>query len=248
MIEKGLKRLGGTHGREHRCGLIPAAVSVYDREKTDGHRRNKGPGGQEDGRIQDRVRWKIKMKFGMEEILTVIDKVKAAELALFEYQDGDTRIKIKGTGNRPSALAAVPNAAEPTAELTAPEPGAFAGHSEADSAARSGPALDTAEKALAAEAGKAAAAGEAVEEACFHYVESPMVGTFYAAPSENDEPFVRVGDAVRAGQTVGIVEAMKLMNEIEAECDGIVEEILVSNEALVEYGQQLVKIRLTQNG
>lgn len=188
------------------------------------------------------------MKFGMEEILTVIDKVKAAELALFEYQDGDTRIKIKGTGNRPSALAAVPNAAEPAEKFTAPEPGPFAGHPEADSAARSGPVLDTAEKALAAEAGKAAAAGEAPEEACFHYVESPMVGTFYAAPSENDEPFVRVGDAVRAGQTVGIVEAMKLMNEIEAECDGIVEEILVSNEALVEYGQQLVKIRMTQNG
>ena len=70
-----------------------------------------------------------------------------------------------------------------------------------------------------------------------------MVGTFYAAPSEGAEPFVSVGDKVKKGQVIGIIEAMKLMNEIEAGEDGIVEEILVENEQLVEFGQSLLKIR-----
>ena len=74
------------------------------------------------------------------------------------------------------------------------------------------------------------------------YVESPMVGTFYAAPSQDAEPFVQVGDRVSKGQTVGIVEAMKLMNVIESECDGVVKEILVKNEQMVEYGQRLIRI------
>jgi acetyl-CoA carboxylase biotin carboxyl carrier protein len=80
-------------------------------------------------------------------------------------------------------------------------------------------------------------------DAQLQVVESPLVGTFYAAPSEDGEPYVRVGDTVKCGQVVGIVEAMKLMNEIEAECDGVVEEILVNNDQMVEYGQPLMKIR-----
>lgn len=74
-------------------------------------------------------------------------------------------------------------------------------------------------------------------------VSCPMVGTFYAAPAEDQAPFVTVGDMVKKGQIVGIVEAMKLMNEIESECDGIVEEILVENGQLVEYGQPLMRLR-----
>jgi acetyl-CoA carboxylase biotin carboxyl carrier protein len=74
-------------------------------------------------------------------------------------------------------------------------------------------------------------------------IESPMVGTFYAAPAEGEAPFVQVGDTVTKGQTVGIVEAMKLMNEIEAECSGVVEAVLVENEQLIEYGQPLFRIR-----
>lgn len=73
-------------------------------------------------------------------------------------------------------------------------------------------------------------------------VKSPLVGTFYAAPSEDAEPFVKVGDTVKKGQTLGIVEAMKLMNEIESEYDGVVTEILVNNEEPVEYGQPLFRI------
>lgn len=74
-------------------------------------------------------------------------------------------------------------------------------------------------------------------------VKSPMVGTFYAAPSEGEEPFVRVGDRVSMGDILCIVEAMKLMNEIECENDGVIAEILVSNGEVVEYGQPLIAIR-----
>ena len=71
----------------------------------------------------------------------------------------------------------------------------------------------------------------------------PLVGTFYSAPSSDAECFVNVGDRVKKGQVIGIVEAMKLMNEIESEYDGVVEAILVNNEDTVEYGQPLVVIR-----
>ncbi len=73
-------------------------------------------------------------------------------------------------------------------------------------------------------------------------VKSPLVGTFYAAPSPEAETFVKVGDTVQKGQVLGIVEAMKLMNEIESEYDGVVEEILIGNEDMVEYGQPLFVI------
>ena len=76
--------------------------------------------------------------------------------------------------------------------------------------------------------------------------ESPMVGTFYSAPSEDAEPFVKVGDTVKKGQTIGIIEAMKLMNEVSADCSGVVEAVIAENEQLVEYGQPLIRIRLEQ--
>ena len=86
-------------------------------------------------------------------------------------------------------------------------------------------------------------AGEAKEKAAGIYTqESPMVGTFYTAPSVDAEPFVKVGDVVKEGQTIGIVEAMKLMNEIESEFDGTVKEILVENEQMVEFGQPMFVI------
>lgn len=73
-------------------------------------------------------------------------------------------------------------------------------------------------------------------------ITSPLVGTFYSAPAPGEEPFVKVGDTVHKGQVIGIVEAMKLMNEIESECDGVVQEILAGDEELVEYGQPLFVI------
>ena len=73
-------------------------------------------------------------------------------------------------------------------------------------------------------------------------VKSPLVGTFYAAPAEDAAPYVAVGDTVKKGQTVAIVEAMKLMNDIESDFDGTVAEILVENGEMVEYGQPLFRI------
>lgn len=72
---------------------------------------------------------------------------------------------------------------------------------------------------------------------------SPMVGTFYRAPTPSEPPFVEVGDRVKVGQTICIIEAMKLMNEIEAEASGQIVEILVKNGDPVEFGQQLVRIK-----
>lgn len=73
-------------------------------------------------------------------------------------------------------------------------------------------------------------------------VASPLVGTFYVAPAEDAEAFVQIGDTVKKGQTLAIVEAMKLMNEIESDYDGTVAEVLAENGAPVEYGQPLFRI------
>ena len=74
-------------------------------------------------------------------------------------------------------------------------------------------------------------------------IKSPLVGTFYAAPAEDAAPFVTEGSEVKKGQTLGIVEAMKLMNEIESEFEGTVAEILVENGQMVEFGQPLFRIK-----
>ncbi|HEY3599219.1 MAG TPA: acetyl-CoA carboxylase biotin carboxyl carrier protein [Paraburkholderia sp.] len=75
-----------------------------------------------------------------------------------------------------------------------------------------------------------------------HVVTSPMVGTFYRAPSPGADPFVQVGDTVKEGQTICLIEAMKLLNEIESDEAGVIKEILVENGQAVEYGQPLFVI------
>ncbi|GAB2907381.1 acetyl-CoA carboxylase biotin carboxyl carrier protein [Paraburkholderia jirisanensis] len=75
-----------------------------------------------------------------------------------------------------------------------------------------------------------------------HVVTSPMVGTFYRAPSPGADPFVQIGDTVKEGQTICIIEAMKLLNEIESDAAGVIKEILVDNGQAVEYGQPLFVI------
>lgn len=75
-----------------------------------------------------------------------------------------------------------------------------------------------------------------------HVVTSPMVGTFYRAPSPGSYPFVQIGDSVKEGQTLCLIEAMKLLNEIESDKTGVVKEILVENGQPVEYGQRLFVI------
>ena len=86
------------------------------------------------------------------------------------------------------------------------------------------------------------AAAEAIR-AEQHLVKSPIVGTFYEAPSPDAEPFVKVGDTVKAGQVLCIIEAMKLMNEIESDVAGVITRVLVKNGQPVEYGESLFAIR-----
>ena len=76
-----------------------------------------------------------------------------------------------------------------------------------------------------------------------YIVKSPMVGTFYASSSPDVAPFVKVGDRIEKGQTLCIIEAMKIMNEIDSEVSGEVIEILVNDEEIIEYGQALMKVR-----
>lgn len=90
---------------------------------------------------------------------------------------------------------------------------------------------------------EAAAAVPQQESKDYVSVKSPIVGLFYAAPAENADPYVSLGDPVKQGQTLCIVEAMKLMNELSADCDGIIEKICVTNGQMVEYGTELFRIR-----
>jgi acetyl-CoA carboxylase biotin carboxyl carrier protein len=147
----------------------------------------------------------------------------------FEYSRGDLKIRLKKAA-RHAGAAAVPAApatqgAPAPAVQQAPEP------ASATPAAAVG-------AANAAPAAPAASAGE-------HVIKSPIVGTFYAGPSPEAGPFVRAGDFVEAGQTVCIIEAMKLMNEIEADISGEVARVLVENGQPVEYGEPLFALRPT---
>ena len=87
------------------------------------------------------------------------------------------------------------------------------------------------------------AAKTAPESRDYISVKSPIVGVFYAAPAENADPYVVAGDSVKKGQTLCIIEAMKLMNEITAEEDGVISEVCVANGQVVEYGTELFRIK-----
>jgi len=143
----------------------------------------------------------------------LIDLVQDSGIAELEITEGEERVRIArgGTVNVTPLAGTVPAAA-------APAPAAAPG-------------------AAPASAPVAAAAPPAAAEG--HVVKSPMVGTFYRAPSPDAAPFVDVGGTVKEGQTICVIEAMKLMNEIEADAAGTIKAILVENGQPVEYGQAL---------
>ena len=148
----------------------------------------------------------------------------------FEYAHGDLRIRLKKAGTSPSGT---PNRTLPASSEVA-VPGAAAQAVPVAATAAPAPSLE-----LATEASPAALADN------FYIIKSPIVGTFYAGPNPEAGPFVKVGDLVEAGRTVCIVEAMKLMNEIEADISGEVVQILVENGQPVEYGEPLFALRPT---
>ena len=161
-----------------------------------------------------------------EQIKELIEMVAKHRLNGLELERSGFKLSISGPEAR-GAAPAVPAAAPAPA---APPPAAPATASSGAAAAATAPAVD-------ANAAPEAASPQA------HVVRSPIVGTFYAAPSPDAEPFVRVGDHVRAGQVLCIVEAMKLMNEIESDVGGTVTQVLVRNAQPVEYNEPLFAIR-----
>lgn len=156
-----------------------------------------------------------------QQILELVKEVSKAGLTNFEYTEGNIHIAMSCPQPEEKIVVPASNIAMQEAM----------GVNVANAAA-----TDT-------QSQPAAQPEQAPEEKGGNLVKSPLVGTFYAASSEDAEAFVKVGDTVKKGQTLAIVEAMKLMNEIESEFDGVVTEILVGNEENVEYGQPLFRIQ-----
>ena len=146
----------------------------------------------------------------LRKLKTLIDLVSESNVSELEITEADGKVRIVKAGTAPVVMMqAAPQAAPVAAAAAAP---------------------------AAAEAA-AAAPAPAVETG--HVVTSPMVGTFYRASSPGAKAFAEVGDTVKAGQAICIIEAMKIMNEIEADKDGVISKILVENGKPVEYGQPL---------
>lgn len=152
----------------------------------------------------------------LEQIEQILRTMSEHNLEEFEYSRGDLRIRIK----KPSA----------NVVLTAPR-------------AVSAPEIIVAGAPAAPAATPSAPATEARTSEDLHLVKSPIVGTFYGSPSPGSEPFVKIGAFVDLGQTLCIVEAMKLMNEIESDVSGEVLRVFADNGQPVEYGQPLFGIR-----
>ena len=157
------------------------------------------------------------------EIKELIEFLIEKDVTEFELERGDVKVRIKRGQDVHVVAASAPVVTAPHAAVASVVP----------------VAAPTAPPAP----GSAAPAAPAAEEEALHAVKSPIVGTFYEAPSPGSPPFVKVGDHVNLGQVLCIVEAMKLMNEIEADAAGEIVKVLVSNGQPVEYGQPLFAIR-----
>jgi acetyl-CoA carboxylase biotin carboxyl carrier protein len=157
--------------------------------------------------------------FKFEEICELIQLVGSSGVANVEVEHAGSRVRIEGR----TQVVAVQAAPTTAAAISAPQPAP-------EAVAASGSAAP----------GSAAAAPE---EENLHPVSSPIVGTFYRAPNPDADPYVKVGEFVEQGQTLCIVEAMKLMNEIEADISGTVVKVLPENAQPVEYGESLFMVR-----
>jgi acetyl-CoA carboxylase biotin carboxyl carrier protein len=155
------------------------------------------------------------------ELRELIEFLIEKDITEFELERGDVKVRIKrGT----------PEASAPADRIITVHPAAVAPSSIATSMPPTPPAV-------------AAAPPPEKPEEGLHMVHSPIVGTYYESPSPGSPPFVKPGDIVEAGQILCIVEAMKLMNEIEADVGGEVVKMLVKNGQPIEYGQELFAIR-----
>jgi acetyl-CoA carboxylase biotin carboxyl carrier protein len=164
----------------------------------------------------------------LRKLKTLIDLVAESGISELEITEGEGKVRIvKNTAAAPVYYAqpVAPMAPAPMAPPPGPMPAAAAGAQPGGAATAMSAAADN---VIAASSG--------------HVVKSPMVGTFYRSANPNSAPFVEVGSTVASGATLCIIEAMKLMNEIEADVSGTVKAILVENGQPVEYGQPLFVI------
>ena len=164
-----------------------------------------------------------------DQVLELIKTVSNSELTAFQYEEGNQKITMQLGGSWVAAPANMQFAVG--AEQTNMQANMLTGVQTND---LQGTTQEVQSVAVQPEMTQTVATGNVIT--------SPLVGRFYAAPSEDAEPFVKVGDTVKKGQTLAIVEAMKLMNEIESDYDGVVTEILAENGQGVEYGQPLFRI------
>lgn len=169
----------------------------------------------------------------IEEIRELIKVVAETGISELEVQRGENRVRIRRTPEINAHNITLPAAFPVAPAVPAPAPAAVSAPAPAPPA----PAVTPSPAAAPAEPAEAAA------DASLVYVKSPIVGTFYESPAPNAPPFVHVGDTVRPGQVLCIIESMKLMNEIEAEIAGVVVSRFVQNAQAVEYGEALFAIR-----
>jgi acetyl-CoA carboxylase biotin carboxyl carrier protein len=163
--------------------------------------------------------------FKFEELCELIRLVGSTEVASVEIEHAGGRLRIDGKA--PVSVVHQVAAAQPAAPAVT-----------AAATAEAAPAAPTPAGGSAAAAAESAGVDEDV-----HFVSSPIVGTFYRAPNPDAEPYVKVGDAVERGGTLCIVEAMKLMNEIESDISGTIVKVFVENAQPVEFGERLFAIR-----
>jgi len=163
------------------------------------------------------------------EIRELIEFLIDKDIAEFELERGDVKLRVKRGGVQAVAAAPVITMAAPVAAPVVAHVPAAAAPAPVNVAA-------TAPSAVATEPAEDELAGA-------HIIKSPIVGTFYGAPSPGAPPFAKVGDTVSVGQVLCIVEAMKLMNEIESDYSGTIVKCFVSNGQPVEYGQSLFAVR-----
>jgi acetyl-CoA carboxylase biotin carboxyl carrier protein len=155
------------------------------------------------------------------EILELIDKVAESGIGSVEVEQAGTKLRIEGkSSSQPQAYSEAPAAPSIPLTLTA------------------APVSETPKTAA-----EKKAAAEEESEAGLHIITSPIVGTFYRSPNPESASFVNVGDRVSKGKVLCIIEAMKLMNEIECDVDGVITKIYPQNGQPIEYGEKLFAVK-----
>ena len=173
------------------------------------------------------------------QILELIDHVSASELTAFTYETADLTLSMEH--GKPQIIQGVMGETVENIPVAGNAGGKVHSAATVPTVAESRSGQVASVQSVQTEEPASAAISEK-EDQSGNFVTSPLVGTFYAAPSQDLPPYVQVGDKVKKGQVLAIVEAMKLMNEIESEFDGTVKAILVKNGDLVEFDQPMFVI------